>query len=271
MVADLKRFLNDEPVSAAAPSLAYQFQKLARRHKTAFRAAAAIAAIFVIASVVSTGLLFRAIDSERDAVDAKQTATELLETERGLRQKMEIARNEAELLRIDADRKLYRSFMDQARLTSVIKEAGFRSKTESFLRKADALDTDIEDEVEMRNQAIVVMLEPHSADPNRMGVFTPHDGNPDVFCSNLVRDEFAALDTDGSIEIYDISRLPSPVAVFDPGSGPVQDLAFGRDGNTLVSAHQGGASVSGEGTFLIHGRWNGNYLSPQEAIRPISS
>ena len=39
LAEDLKRFLNDEPVSAAAPSITYQIQKMARRYKAAFAAA----------------------------------------------------------------------------------------------------------------------------------------------------------------------------------------------------------------------------------------
>ena len=64
LIADLNRFLNDEPVSAAAPSLVYQIQKLARRYKTAFTVAASITAAVLIGSTVAILQAVRATKAE---------------------------------------------------------------------------------------------------------------------------------------------------------------------------------------------------------------
>jgi len=52
--ADLKRYLNDEPVVARPPSTIYQLQKFVRRHKAAVAAAGAIAAALVLGLGVAT-------------------------------------------------------------------------------------------------------------------------------------------------------------------------------------------------------------------------
>lgn len=242
LLTDLKRFLNNEPVSAAAPSFLYQFQKLARRHKTAFGAAAAVSVILVIGTTVATWQAILATKAEQEAIKAQRKARELAETEKDLRMRMEVAKNDAESLRLDANRKLYDYFVDQARLAHTRKEPGFRSKSESFLKQAVALDTDNRDMVELRNEAIAVMMELFSADPKRVGVLRePPEGSRDIYSRNKVRDELAVLNSEGSIEIQNFFSGETPAVVIEPGPAPVQDLAFGRGGDTLISAHKGGA------------------------------
>lgn len=50
--ADIERYLNDEPVSAMAPSPWYQFKKYARRNRAAF----AMAAVLMLMLIVATGI-----------------------------------------------------------------------------------------------------------------------------------------------------------------------------------------------------------------------
>ena len=63
LAQDVKRFLNDEPVAAAAPSLWYTLQKLARRNRVIFGAATAIAASLIL----GLGLALYAFARERVA------------------------------------------------------------------------------------------------------------------------------------------------------------------------------------------------------------
>lgn len=67
---DVAHFLADEPVSATPPSAGYQFRKFARRHKLAFRVAAAIAAVLVAATTVSVWQAVKATRAETRAVAA---------------------------------------------------------------------------------------------------------------------------------------------------------------------------------------------------------
>src|SRR5262249_13742304 len=70
---DLRRHLNDEPVTARAPSAAYKFGKFARRNKVGLAVAASIAAVLVIATGVS---LRQAVRATRAEVLAKQRLSE---------------------------------------------------------------------------------------------------------------------------------------------------------------------------------------------------
>ncbi len=56
---DIGRYLNNEPVEAAAPSSAYKFRKFVQRNRGAFAAAAVIALVLVVAAVSSTWLAIR--------------------------------------------------------------------------------------------------------------------------------------------------------------------------------------------------------------------
>ncbi len=63
VAADLKRYLNNEPVVARPPSTAYQFQKFVRRHKRAVAAASAV----VVALFLGLGFATIAFLRERQA------------------------------------------------------------------------------------------------------------------------------------------------------------------------------------------------------------
>ena len=68
LAMDLGRFLNHEPVTASPPSPAYRLRKLVRRNRAAVTALAAVVAVLVVASVVSTSLYLRA---ERESARAR--------------------------------------------------------------------------------------------------------------------------------------------------------------------------------------------------------
>jgi tetratricopeptide (TPR) repeat protein len=79
--ADIRRFLEDEPVTARPPSIAYRIRKFVRKNRAAVTAALLVAATLVAGIVVSSVALFRALDAEKlaarrlqDALDAKREA-----------------------------------------------------------------------------------------------------------------------------------------------------------------------------------------------------
>ena len=65
LAADLKRHLNDEPVVARPPSKLYEFQRLVRRHKVGFTAAAAVIVALTTGVVVSAWQAVRARQAEK--------------------------------------------------------------------------------------------------------------------------------------------------------------------------------------------------------------
>jgi eukaryotic-like serine/threonine-protein kinase len=66
LAADLRRHLEHEPVIARPPSGLYRLQKVVRRNRLAFSAAATIFAVLVIAVFVSTRSAFRALRAEQE-------------------------------------------------------------------------------------------------------------------------------------------------------------------------------------------------------------
>ena len=73
--ADIGRYMDDEPVQAAAPSAAYKFRKFARRNKTAIGMAAVITLILMGATVVSGLQASRATEAASQATAAASQAT----------------------------------------------------------------------------------------------------------------------------------------------------------------------------------------------------
>jgi len=71
MSDDVGRFLESQPILARPPSAVYQLRKMVARHRTAFAASIAVAAVLVVSSVVSTSLFLKAKrESERARVEA---------------------------------------------------------------------------------------------------------------------------------------------------------------------------------------------------------
>ena len=74
LAADLKRHLNDEPVTACPPTTAYRFQKSFRRNKLVFTTGAAVAAALLLGVVLSAWQAVRAKRAEAQALVEKANA-----------------------------------------------------------------------------------------------------------------------------------------------------------------------------------------------------
>ena len=247
LVADLQCYLNSEPVSAAAPSVVYQLQKLTRRHKTAFTAAAAVLAMFLLGSTIATWQAIRATKAQHKAEAAERITQTLLDQELGLRSETDRARNEAEALkneakalRNEAYRKLYRSLMDQARLARHSKKPGFRAEVESFVKQAASLDTEVANPYEMRNEAVSAMVASMSAGSTRVAVnFAPRLGQftPRF---NVPFDDFGVLDEKGVLSIHQLVLDQQTHAPISLDTEPITNFVFSHDGTILMTGHSSG-------------------------------
>src|SRR5262249_36626118 len=81
LAADIRRYLQDEPVIARPPSAVYQMRKFARRHKAPVAGVVAVFAVLVAGAIASTWEASRAQGAEQDAlrglswaIAAEQTA-----------------------------------------------------------------------------------------------------------------------------------------------------------------------------------------------------
>ncbi len=68
LAADLRRYLDDEPVQACPPSSAYRLSKFARRYRGVMAMACAFAAVLILASVVSVWQAVRANRAKAEAI-----------------------------------------------------------------------------------------------------------------------------------------------------------------------------------------------------------
>jgi tetratricopeptide (TPR) repeat protein len=108
LAEDIRRRQLHEPVSAAAPSAGYRFQKFAQRHRTALASAVTIAALLVAGVVVSAWQAVRATRARRAADTAArksdQTSAFLLDMLRSVGPSVALGR----------DTKLLREVLDNA-------------------------------------------------------------------------------------------------------------------------------------------------------------
>src|ERR1043166_9294934 len=85
LAADVERHLHDEPVVACPPSALYRVQKVARRHRVAFAAAAVVTLSLVSGVVISTWQAVRATRAERQQSLLREEAQRAQAIEVGLR------------------------------------------------------------------------------------------------------------------------------------------------------------------------------------------
>jgi WD40 repeat protein/serine/threonine protein kinase len=80
--ADVRRFLDEQPIEARPPSAGYRFRKFARRNKVMLTTAALVAAALVLGTAVSVWQAVRAIVAERQARASEAVAqTQKLEAD----------------------------------------------------------------------------------------------------------------------------------------------------------------------------------------------
>jgi len=75
LAADLRRYLEDEPITARAPTAIYQAQKFARRHRALVLGVAAVFVVLAMGVVASTWEAVRANQARRAAIVERDRAT----------------------------------------------------------------------------------------------------------------------------------------------------------------------------------------------------
>jgi WD40 repeat protein len=146
LAADIRRFLDNEPVVACPPSSSYRLRKFAQKYRATFTTAAVIAAALLAATVVSTWQAVRANQevarantarqlAAKEKVKADRNATEAqLQAQRTLveKQRADRQREQAETSRAAVRRHAYMSDM---RLASQAYEAGNHEHVIELLEK----------------------------------------------------------------------------------------------------------------------------------------
>jgi len=96
LTADIRRYLNNEPIAARPPSMVYQLKIFARRHKGFFAAVAAVFIVLLAGVIVSTSQYLSAEEARREAVAARDRAVAAEAQQSRERAVAEQARDEAE-------------------------------------------------------------------------------------------------------------------------------------------------------------------------------
>lgn len=103
LAADLRRYLDQEPVLARPQSTAYRLRKALRRHRVAFAAAAAILIAVVLGATVSVWQALRATRAERVAEERQKNEEQLRHSAERERERARQNQQRAELNEYVAD------------------------------------------------------------------------------------------------------------------------------------------------------------------------
>ncbi len=243
LAADVRRYLQDEPVHACPPSARYRLTKFARRNRIQVLAATFVGLALVAGIIGTTWGMFRAIDARADADhEAKQKETALKDREVALR--------EARRSKRDADEKLFDSYVAQARGVRHSKRPGQRFESLNILKEAAELARAINlppDKFHgMRNDAIACLSLPDLYPSLTVNV------HPDAYANDF--DDAHALhawtDRQGRCHIRRLAE-DAELAVL-PGLGEPAMPFFSGDGKFLavIHVHFEGAAYAGVAAHL---------------------
>jgi WD40 repeat protein/serine/threonine protein kinase len=115
LAMDLRRYLADEPVLAAAPTARYRLKKYMHRHRAALAVVAGIAGLLIVGTTVSTWQAIRATQERRVAEKSTEAEKEQRLAAEAARQAAEQERVRADEQRRRAERLLYERDMTLAR------------------------------------------------------------------------------------------------------------------------------------------------------------
>jgi len=114
LAADLRRYLDDEPVTACPPSAWYRLRKLARRHKRPLSTAAIVFLTLIAGMAIATWQAVRARRAENLAQTRLLSETEALRHTESAREQADQERARAQDLARSLERELYVSRVSQA-------------------------------------------------------------------------------------------------------------------------------------------------------------
>jgi serine/threonine protein kinase/WD40 repeat protein len=219
LAMDLERYLADEPVLACPPSAGYRFRKFARRHKAAVITVLTVVAsllVAVVALTVSAMLIKGERDEKTVALNEKVTALA-----------------QAEKANEEAQRRLYRSLVAQARAIRRRRGIGQRFDCLAKVAEAAAIGRDLglgpDDFLELRNEAIACLALPDLS-PVRDWKLDQGTNERSVDFDGAL-DLYAEADRQGNIRVRRVADQ-SEIVRFAGGLGdPV--LTFSPDGRYL--------------------------------------
>jgi WD40 repeat protein len=260
LAADIRRYLEDEPIAARPPSATYQLRKFARRHKAVVASAAAV----LIAAAIGTGAAMREAaraNTQRDeALIANREAT--LQRDRAERAAAEAAteRNRAVVERKRADTET--ATATNQRFQALVQSLAFESLRQSASRFDDDLSA------LLARQAMLLDERHHSrfrstvenalqhairASPWSHAILRSQDTDIYAVAFSPVGNRIAAVGTSGNVRIWDSRRPGAPPIVLQVQAERASTTAIAPAGTTVSASAEYGVALgfSSDGTRVF--------------------
>jgi WD40 repeat protein len=230
LAMDLKRHLNNEPVTARPPSAAYRLQKALRRHKLAFATGGAVIIALVLGVVASTWEATRAWQAER-AESAARRQSELNATAaRAERERAENGEKKAKESELVARRRAYAADMNEVQSALAVNNLG-RARERLYRQVPQG------NEPELRGWEWRFLWRQCQRDPH----VTLHRGNT-VWCLAVSPDgQWLAIGDGSQNPVWDLHSKSQTALVTAPEG--THTVAFAPVGSLLAFSTSGGAQT----------------------------
>jgi WD40 repeat protein/tRNA A-37 threonylcarbamoyl transferase component Bud32 len=218
---DIRRFLDDEPVSASPPSATYRFKKFAKRHRVAV-AWTGVFTVVVIGAAIGMTVLY--VDRGREAKVAREQRAAAVDSE-------DVAQRQTWEARVSEAAALRWSGKPERRFLAF-----------DALREAAAITNGHDDPANLkrlRDSAIACLA---IVDLRPIDTWKGNPGYGEMVSADAALTRYATTFPDGRISI---SSYPEREVLLDiPGAGDPVDrvLRFSPDGDHLAAAYNAGAA-----------------------------
>ena len=258
LALDIKRHLNDEPVTATPPSAGYRLRKFIRRNRVGFIAGSFVACVLVLGIAGTTSGLVWAVTQKSRAESAEKVAA--------------AAGAAAAVQRDLAQERLYESLLREARAVRISRPVGYRRDSLDRIRQAAAIPTAKRDEAVLLAEASRCLGDPIGLTPVDIPgywiVLPP--GNPGA-PSHAIHPWGAVVaraTASGSLSIYDAASGALVTELAE--QGPIAALAFSAAGMRLFGVVISPVDAAGLATASIvewrevgAGTWSRHAVQPQ--------
>ncbi|MBL9002153.1 MAG: protein kinase [Phycisphaerae bacterium] len=197
LASDIRRYLNDEPVTASPPSTVYRMRKFVKRNRTGVIAGTLIAAALVLGMIGTGAGLIWALRQKDRALAAEQSA--------------QIAEIAATRQRDLARSRLYDSLLREARSVRSARQVGYRATVFGLLRQAAEIECKDQNPAILRAEASRCLGDPLGLDPIELAT------NERPPTGNALTDPCYAIHPSG--ELAALATPSGTMTLFDTSSG----------------------------------------------------